>query len=83
MGTVKVSLIDGFGQVMTLDTGTGASTVTISKASGSGNPGTLSASSGLTKTMSNGVVTWTDLRINAAGVLQLYGIGRAIGLGAA
>ncbi len=72
MSTVKVSLIDGFGQVMTLDTGTGASTVTISKASGSANPGTLSASSGLTKTMINGVVTWTDLRINAAGVLQLY-----------
>ena len=25
LGTVKVSLIDGFGQVMTIDTGTGAS----------------------------------------------------------
>ncbi len=68
LGTVKVSLMDGFGQVLTLDTGTGASTVTLSKAAG---PGTLTSSSSLTKTMVQGVVTWTDLKLSATGVHEL------------
>jgi hypothetical protein len=59
--TLKVALLDGFGQVMTIDNG--ASTVTLSLDSGQG--GTLSAASGLTKSLVKGVATWTDAKISA------------------
>ena len=68
--TVKVALLDGFGNVMTIDTGPLASSVTLSLASGTG--GTLSSLSSLTKSLSNGVATWTDLKISSpAGVYKL------------
>jgi hypothetical protein len=70
LGTVKVALLDGFGNVMTLDTGGGASTITLSVASGPG--GSLTSSSSLTKSLSAGVATWTDLKISTpAGIYRL------------
>ena len=71
LGTVKVALLDGFGNVMTMDTGGGASSITLSLASGPAG-GTLSPTTGLVKSLSAGVATWTNLVISApAGVYKL------------
>ena len=67
LGTVKVAVIDGFGQVLTLDTGAGASTITLSETG----PGTLTSASSLTKSLSYGVATWTDLKLSLVGLYQL------------
>jgi hypothetical protein len=68
LGTVKVALLDGFGNVMTVDTG--GSSITLSVFSGAG--GMLTSSSSLTKWLSNGVATWTDLKISSpTGVYRL------------
>ena len=74
LGTVKVALLDGFGNVMTMDTGGGASTIAVGVASGPAG-GTLNSASGpggLTKSLSQGVATWTDLKLSApTGVYKL------------
>jgi hypothetical protein len=76
--TVKVTMLDAFGDVLTLDTGPTASSVSLSLLTP--NPGgTLGSSSDpdLTKQFVNGVATWTDLRISwpigpsKAGVYQI------------
>ena len=56
---------------MTMDTGGGASSITLSLASGPAG-GTLSPWTGLTKSLSAGVATWTNLTISApTGVYKL------------
>ncbi len=70
LGTVKVALLDGFGNVVTVDTGASASTVALSLESGAG--GTLTSSTSLTKQLVSGVATWSDLKISSPqGVYRL------------
>jgi hypothetical protein len=67
LASVKVALLDGFGNVMTADSG--ISTITLSLAQGTG---TLTSSSSLTKPLSSGYATWTDLKISSpTGVYKL------------
>ena len=61
-GTVKVALLDGFGNVMTVDTG--GSSITLGIASGAG--GVLTSATSLTKSLVQGTATWTDLKITGA-----------------
>jgi hypothetical protein len=75
--TVKVTMLDAFGDTLTLDTGSGASEVSLSLALTQG--GALSSASDpdLTKKFVNGVASWTDLKISwpsgpsKAGVYQI------------
>jgi hypothetical protein len=62
LGQVKVALLDGFGNVMTMDTGSGASSITLSLMPGPS--GTLWTAT-FTRQLVNGVATWTDLKISA------------------
>ncbi len=74
LGTVKVALLDGFGNVMTMDSGGGASTITIGIASGpvGGSLSSASGPGGLTRSLSQGVATWVDLKLSApTGVYKL------------
>ena len=63
LGTTQVALLDGFGNVMTMDSGGGASLITLSLDAGPG--GTLSSLSSLTKQLSSGVASWYDLKISS------------------
>ena len=68
---MKVALLDGFGNVMTMDTGGGASTISLSLVTPN-NGGVLSSPTSLTKQLSQGVGTWTDLKISSpAGTYRL------------
>ena len=74
LGTVKVALLDGFGNVMTMDSGGGASSITVGLASApvGGALSSASGPGGLTKALTQGVATWTDLKLSGAtGVYKL------------
>ena len=69
LGTVKVALLDGFGNVMTMDSGGGASR---SRWASPPVPARCSSATGLTRSLSQGTATWTDLKISTpAGVYKL------------
>ena len=57
--TTKVALLDGYGDVMTVDS---TSTITLTEDAG---PGSLSTTTP-TRTLSSGVATWSDLKITGA-----------------
>ena len=60
-------MLDGFGNVMTVDTGSDASSITLSLQTPNAG-GILSSAtgpSGLTKKLVSGVATWTDLKISS------------------
>ena len=61
-GPSRSRLLDGFGNVMTVDTG--GSSITSGIASGAG--GVLTSATSLTKSLVQGTATWTDLKITGA-----------------
>ena len=72
LGTVKVALLDAFGNVMTVDS---TSTVTLSAVTAAGDStalvSTLSYQPLVDRTLSGGTATWTGLRFTAAGLYKL------------
>jgi hypothetical protein len=65
-----VAVLDAYGDVLKLDTGPGASQVTLSLLTP--NPGgSLTSSSGLTKKPVDGVAKWTKLKVSQTGVYQI------------
>jgi hypothetical protein len=73
LGTVKVALLDAFGNIVTVDS---TSKVTLSAVTAAGNSTALSsyysASQPLVdRTLSSGTASWTGLRFSAAGLYKL------------
>jgi hypothetical protein len=72
LGTVKVALLDAFGNVMTVDS---TSKVTLSAVTSSGTSAALVSSYSsqplADRTLTNGTATWTGLKFTAAGLYKL------------
>jgi hypothetical protein len=72
LGTVKVALLDAFGNVMTVD---GTSRVTLSAVTSAGSStalvSTLASQPLLDRTLTAGTATWTGLRFTATGLFKI------------